>query len=148
MPNWTYDALSDKQRACLPQNTTSSTNFLRIEIPVELPSPNTFINMFWAKRAKFKKQLIAYIAQSRPQEPYEAVSLKVTRVCKRRVTDPDNEAFLPKPLLDALVRAGVIVDDNKDCVQSFEVEQLTRSQALAETGDDTLRTIVEIEVLW
>lgn len=142
--SWRVEDLTPKQKRLLAKGSTPVTSFT---IPLELPSPNAYIRWHWAKRARFKKQLTAHMGKAVPPEPYKATKLTVTRVCSRRITDVDNEAFIVKPLLDAMVNAGIIVDDNSNVVQIVNVHQLTRAQAKSKTGDDTVRTIVEIEVV-
>ena len=141
---WRVEDLTDKQKRLLVMNKTPITSF---SIPLELPSPNVYLRWHWAKRARLKKDLAAHMYSVVPHKPYPAVSLNVTRVCTRRITDVDNEAFIVKPLLDAMVSAGIIADDNSDIVKSVEVQQLTRSQAKKKTDNDSIRTIVEIEVV-
>lgn len=142
--NWRVADLTPKQRRLLAKSKPPETTFV---IPVGLPSPNVYLRWHWAKRARFKKQLAAHMMSAMPLEPYAAVTLTVTRVCTRRITDVDNEAFIVKPLLDAMVGAGIIADDNSEIVQEVSVRQLTRAQAKKQTNDSTVRTIVEIEVV-
>ena len=142
---WRVEDLTDKQKKLLSKLPTQPITTLTI--PLELPSPNVYLRWHWAKRARLKKDLAAHMYSAVPHKPYPAVSLSVTRVCTRRITDIDNEAFIVKPLLDAMVNVGIITDDNSDIVKSVEVNQLTRSQAKKKTDNDSVRTIVEIEVV-
>ena len=141
---WKLDDLSPKQKRLLGKSQTPVTELI---IPIELPSPNTYIKWHWASRARFKKKLGSHMSRAVPPEPYTSVNLYVTRVCIRRITDADNEFFIIKPLLDAMVTAGIIPDDNKNIIKSVTVDQLTRKQAEDATGNSEPRTIIRIEVL-
>jgi len=141
---WNFNDLSKKQKRLVGKSQKLKTDLI---IPIELPSPNVYLKWHWAKRGRLKKTLASAMTEAVPPSPYNAVNLHVTRVCVRRVTDADNEFFIVKPLLDAMVTAGILIDDNKNIIKRLNVDQLTRKQAEDATGNSEPRTIIRIEVL-
>ena len=111
------------------------------EIPMKLPSLNEFIrvcrtNPYMA--SKFKKDLESDIAIYLKELPYFENPIKIhfywVESNKRR--DLDNVAYAKKHILDALVKAGKLKDDNRKCVYAFT--------DTFEYGDET-KVILEIE---
>lgn len=111
------------------------------EIPMKLPSLNEYIrvcrsNPFQA--SKFKKDLESDIAIYLKELPYFENPIKIhfywVESNKRR--DLDNVAYAKKHILDALVKAGKLKDDNRKCVYAFT--------DTFEYGDET-KVILEIE---
>lgn len=82
------------------------------------PSLNETRRWHWAKRAKLKSQYLAMIAAQHPEWvrcPTDKRKLVITRYGKRKL-DYDNLCGGSKALIDALVTAGFIADDNPDAV--------------------------------
>ncbi len=84
-------------------------------------SPNTSVH--WAKLAKAKREYKDecgwYILSATGEAGQAAhlsppVTAQVTFHCDGRRRDADNHMAMLKPLFDALVEMGVLVDDNKD----------------------------------
>jgi hypothetical protein len=108
----------------------------RIEVPNWLPTPlNRLLGCHWGTRSRLKRadaDLVAVYAM-RAGVPRATsrrrVTLRLTLGPRQRAPDPD---ALWKSLLDGLVRAGLLVDDNYQGVELGEVifergpEQSTR----------------------
>ena len=111
------------------------------EIPMKLPSLNEYIRVCRAnpfQASKFKKDLESNIAIYLKELPYFENPIKIhfywVESNKRR--DLDNVAYAKKHILDALVKAGKLKDDNRKCVYAFT--------DTFEHGDET-KVIIEIE---
>ena len=96
-----------------------------IEIPLKLPSCNDYINA--CRKNKFagafmKKKTEEKIKQYLDLIPtYERpVKIKFTWVEGNKRRDLDNICFAKKFILDALVEAGKLKDDNRKIVTAFE----------------------------
>jgi hypothetical protein len=95
---------------------------LVIRVPGTPPGPNVRYS-HWAKRARVVKQwrddarLVALDARNRSgiqTFPWEAVRVRYEYVSPiRRFPDPDNAIAACKPILDGIVSAGVIVNDDR-----------------------------------
>ena len=94
------------------------------EIPMKLPSLNEYIrvcrsNPFQA--SKFKKDLesdiVFYLAKLPRFENPVKIHFHWVEENKRR--DYDNVAYAKKHILDAMVKAGKLKDDNRKCVYAF-----------------------------
>lgn len=94
------------------------------EIPMKLPSANEYIrvcrtNPYMA--SNFKKDIEDEIASYLGDIPRFDVPVRIhfhwVENNKRR--DLDNCAFAKKFILDALVKAGKLKDDNRKCVYAF-----------------------------
>jgi len=91
------------------------------------PSPNAIGRSHWTIQAKNKKEWgekIEWLAKViKPPRPYLRASVHFS-ICvgDKRRHDPDNLlASVCKPSMDALVRAGVLVDDSIDNIElSFD----------------------------
>ena len=96
----------------------------RVEIPMKLPSLNTYINECRKNRfagAKFKNDLerdISFFLGSLP-EIEKPVKIAFEWVEEKRKRDIDNLSFSKKFILDAMVKKGVISNDNVKCVTAF-----------------------------
>lgn len=95
------------------------------EIPLKLPSLNEYVRACrgdkWYAGAKMKKKIeseIMWYIQRLPrfEKPVEIEFLWIEQNRKR---DLDNIAFAKKFILDALVEAGKLKDDNRRCVTGF-----------------------------
>lgn len=95
------------------------------EIPIKLPSLNEYIRACkgekWYKGANMKKQVeseIMWYIQRLPRfENPIVIDFHWVEGNKKR--DLDNIAFGKKFILDALVKAGKLKDDNRRCVTAF-----------------------------
>lgn len=94
------------------------------KIPMKLPSCNDYINECRKNRyagAKMKsdveEQIGIYISRLPRFEKPVKIAFKWTEGNKRR--DLDGICFAKKFILDALVKYGVLSDDNRKCVTSF-----------------------------
>lgn len=64
------------------------------------------------------EQLVCVYCRPLPRKPIEkAVVTLIFHFTTRQRHDPDNYVGGAKPLMDGLVRAGVIVDDSFDCIE-------------------------------
>jgi len=93
-------------------------------INMKLPSLNEYINLCRTnkyKAAKFKADIEADIAIFLCQMPKYSNPIKIhfnwIEGNKRR--DLDNICFTKKFILDAMVKAGKLKDDNRKCVTAF-----------------------------
>lgn len=94
------------------------------EIPMKLPSLNEYVNLCRTnpyKASKFKKDLEEEIAFYLKELPYFENPIKIHFywVEENRRRDLDNVAYAKKHILDALVKAGKLKDDNRKCVYAF-----------------------------
>ena len=95
-----------------------------IQIPFLLESMNVWLNWHWTVKKKYKDELSEAIhrlkmAFNLPQ--FELATIQVIYYFTvRRQRDYDNRN--PKFLNDALVRAGILVDDNSELVSNPEPE--------------------------
>jgi Holliday junction resolvase RusA-like endonuclease len=96
----------------------------RIEIPMKLPSLNTYINECRKNRyagAKFKNDLerdISFFIGSLPRIE-KPIKIAFEWVEENRKRDIDNLSFAKKFILDAMVKAGVLENDNRKHVTAF-----------------------------
>ena len=109
------------------EKTSSSVTekaFYRCEIPMKLPSCNTYINACRRNRfvgAKLKAdtedQIIIFLNKLPRIENPVKISFLWIEDSKRR--DLDGITFGKKFILDALVKAGVLPDDSQKYVKAF-----------------------------
>lgn len=99
-------------------------NMIKCEIGIKLPSLNEYINACRKNRyagAEMKKRIesdIAYFIAKLPRfENPIKIHFHWIEGNKRR--DLDNIAFGKKFILDTLVKAGKLKDDNRKCVTGF-----------------------------
>lgn len=95
-----------------------------IEIPMKLPSLNQYINECRKNKfagAKMKKQIeddIGWYINKLPK--YEnPVQIHFHWIEENKKRDLDNVSFAKKFILDSLVKAGKLKDDNRNCVTGF-----------------------------
>ncbi len=87
--------------------------------PPSALSPNARVH--WRTLAKAKRQYkegcswVVLVVGLRCLTP--PVTAQVTFHCDGRRRDPDNHMAMLKPMWDALVEMGVLVDDNKDALK-------------------------------
>lgn len=96
----------------------------KVEIPFKLPSCNTYINECRRNKyagAKMKSDIEEKICFYLQKIPHTDCPVKICfhwiENNKRR--DLDGICFAKKFILDAMVKANVIADDNRKCVTAF-----------------------------
>lgn len=97
----------------------------KIEIPFRLPSLNQYINECRKNKfagAKMKKTVDADIGYFINQLPrYEnPIKIHFTWVEENKRRDLDNVCFAKKFILDSMVKAGKLKNDNRNFVIGFE----------------------------
>lgn len=104
--------------------TFSENPIYRLEIPYKFPSLNEYIRECRANRyggARMKRDIELDISWFFTRLPRFNNPVKIhfhwVEDSKRR--DIDNVAFAKKFILDALVKAGKLKDDNRRCVTAF-----------------------------
>ncbi len=109
-------------------------------IKIWLPFPPSVNNLFPTNRrtgqrypsrayTAWKKQAWAYIKTGRSGQAHGRVDLNIERTAKdRRPRDADN--YL-KPLIDALVQNGVLIDDNSRHVRQVTAQWLEPNKTTA-----------------
>ena len=107
---------------------------MRIEIPRKYTTWNEIIKVtarHWAMKKKIfdswhnETYWIIKSIKNKPELPFKnKVALEVTVKCKdKRKRDPDGVCI--KPILDSMVKSGVLEDDNSNFVSSVKVTLLT-----------------------
>lgn len=90
-----------------------------IQIPFSPPSMNEWKNWHWGKQGKYKDELsdaISKLAICFGLPQFERATIQFIHHFKtNRLRDPQDN-YAPKFLMDALVRAGILVDDNGELV--------------------------------
>jgi Holliday junction resolvase RusA-like endonuclease len=91
-----------------------------VQVPFVPPSLNEWSRWHWAKQKQYKDELtdnVKLLTLFRKLPRYERATVLITyyHATKRRRDRIDN--FAPKFLMDALVRAEILVDDNDDRVK-------------------------------
>ena len=104
--------------------TCEITKIYRVEIPMKLPSCNTYINECRRNRyaaAKMKADVEEEIGFCFKDLPHinNPVIIRFTWVENNKRRDLDGICFGKKFILDALVKCGVLSDDNRKIVTSF-----------------------------
>lgn len=112
-----------------------------VEIPLKLPSCNTYINECRRNRfagAKMKAQAEEEISKYISNVPHfeKPVKIRFQWIESTKRRDIDGVAFGKKFILDALVKCGVLTDDSRRYVYAFTDE--------FEYGDTT-KVILTIE---
>lgn len=97
---------------------------MRVEIPFKLPSLNEYVDVCRTNRfkaAKYKKHLeedIMIFLNTLP-EFIHPIRIHFHWIESNKRRDLDNICFAKKFILDALVKAGKLKDDNRKCVTAF-----------------------------
>ena len=116
----------------------------KVEIPFRLPSLNQYINECRKNRfagAKMKKTVdsdIAYYINQLPKYD-RPIKIHFTWVEENRRRDLDNVCFAKKFILDSMVKAGKLKDDNRNYVVGFEDSF---------KYDKESKVILEVEEIW
>lgn len=91
-----------------------------IQVPFSPPSLNEWKNWHWAKQRKYKDDLseaISDLVMCFKLPKFKYATVQVIHYFKtNRLRDPSDN-YAPKFLMDALVRAGILVDDNGKLVK-------------------------------
>ena len=97
---------------------------LRLEIPMKLPSLNEYINACRTKyivgsrmKAKVEQDIAPFINKLPKFE--KRIRIKFIWVESNEKRDLDNICFAKKFILDAMVKAGKITNDNRKYVSGF-----------------------------
>ena len=115
-----------------------------VEIPFKLPSCNEYINACRSNRYKgatMKKGVenhIMYFLGGLPQFE-NPVTIKFHWIERNKRRDLDGICFAKKFILDALVKAGKLRDDNAKCVTAFTdtFEYGDQTKVILEIKEDT-----------
>lgn len=97
---------------------------IKVEIPMKLPSLNEYINACRTKAiigASMKRRVendIIWFIKPLPKFK-KPVKINFTWIEENKKRDLDNVAFAKKFVLDAMVKAGKLKDDNRKCVTGF-----------------------------
>lgn len=97
---------------------------IKCEIGIKLPSLNEYINACRKNRyagAEMKKRIesdIAYFIAKLPRFE-RPINIRFHWIEGNKRRDLDNVAFGKKFILDTLVKAGKLKDDNRKCVTGF-----------------------------
>ena len=97
---------------------------VRIEIPMRLPSCNEYIdacrmNKFAGAKMKKNVEDDIMIFLTKVPEFHNPVRIHFHWIEENRRRDLDNICFAKKFILDALVKAGKLADDNRKIVTAF-----------------------------
>jgi len=91
-----------------------------IQVPFPPVSLNEWKNWHWAKQGRYKKELtkaISDLVLFFKIPTYEQATVQVIHYFRtNRLRDPQDN-YAPKFLMDALVRAGILEDDNGELVK-------------------------------
>lgn len=101
--------------------------FYRCEIPMKLPSCNSYINACRLNRyagAKMKSETEEQIGIFVSKLPHfeNPIKIKFIWIEDNKRRDLDGICFGKKFILDAMVKAGVLTDDNRKFVTAFTDE--------------------------
>ena len=117
---------------------------IRICLPWTIPSLNVWEGLHWAERGRTKKKLAAEIAVKyktqclaldvEPTLPAPDAIITYHSIRSRRITDLDNFIGGMKGLNDAMVKAGIIADDNMDDFKQGKHQQFMRREVKVNEG--------------
>jgi|SRR6056297_2387254 len=97
----------------------------KLIVPGVMPGMNEIIDqnkIHWSNYHEIKKDyddIVSFYAQQQGIKFFEKVKLNITYYMKNKKKDPDNLCAAKKFILDGLVKAGVLEDDNWDIVKEF-----------------------------
>lgn len=111
----------------------------RIRVPAVPPSLNEIIRMHWSDLRK-KKKAWATLVRSQQREGVHTPVQFTYHMARPGLLDMDNLYGSSKILIDALVRAGVLPDDDPQCVASIEASQ-------ERAGDDEEYVLMQLQTL-
>jgi Holliday junction resolvase RusA-like endonuclease len=102
--------------------------------------PKGLLRMNWRKRNKLRDTYVWWVKSKTKNRHAGAVKVTLTRHCVRKMDDYDNLVSTGKILMDAIVIAGVLIDDNMDIVKEREYLQVKASK----NEQKTVITITDI----
>lgn len=100
---------------------------IHFELPGLPKMYNQYKNMHWAAKAQhvrdWKQRVYFKLVATKqiPAKPFNKAKVKLVR-CSSAQCDFENLAQSMKPILDALVESGVIIDDNMSVIGRPEYE--------------------------
>jgi hypothetical protein len=86
--------------------------------------PNGLLRMNWRKRNKLRDTYVWWVKAKTKNKHSGSVKVTLIRHCVRKMDDYDNLVSTGKILMDAIVIAGVLVDDNMDIVKDRDYQQV------------------------
>ena len=103
-----------------------------IFIPRVVPSLNVWDHLHWQKKRRIKRDWYLEILAKRPRNlrTIRCCQIEITREYQNLSLDPDN--LIAKPLMDALVRTGILLDDSEKVVRKYSINQ--KSQTARKIG--------------
>lgn len=96
-------------------------SFFIPKLPPMLNGEKGLLRMHWSRRKKLNERWVWLIREQKPQKHSGRVIVEFTRVSTRRA-DLDNIAASFKPVGDALVKCGVVKDDNSGVIKELRVK--------------------------
>lgn len=99
-----------------------------LEVPMRTPSGNQLSGRHWSERARMRKlwekELWVAMAVAGLRRPaYRRVELTIERYAAQPIKDADNYAAGCKPVLDAMVHIGLLLDDSSAVIASLRLVQ-------------------------
>lgn len=100
-----------------------SLEFKHFELPA---TPNQLLGAHWSKRAKhankWERLVWKYVWPFKPAQPLRRATLTFMRGSSREL-DPDNLPGSFKAVQDALVKCGIILDDNNNVITAYYLQE-------------------------
>lgn len=96
-------------------------SFFIPELPPMLNGKGGLLRMHWGQRKKLNEKWVWLIRAQRLHKHSGRVIVEFTRVSARRA-DLDNIAASFKPIGDALVKCGIVQDDNSGVITELRVK--------------------------
>ncbi len=124
-----------------------TTNLL-LQVLGKIPtSQNKRDKWHWSKRHKeskaWKKQIgLAMLVAGVKPTHYKVVDIKIQRHCTRVIKDEDNYWGGCKPVIDALVSEGILLDDTPENIRHRQLWQTKCSEKKFEGTTITITPVV------
>lgn len=103
---------------------------LEFQINALTASPNTYLGSHWRVRSrhadKWKRLVWQKVWHLKPAEPLKKAAIELERWSPRKM-DADNARSSFKPVVDALVKWGVLADDSVAVIGEPKVTQMKSS---------------------
>lgn len=112
---------------------------IELTVPLRTPSGNNLSGYHWSKRVRLRQdwQLMLRVALNAQRHFGELrlarVKLEVVRHAAVLIRDHDNLVAGLKPVLDAMVQVGLLVDDGREVIAQLEVRQAKCARKLEHT---------------
>lgn len=119
---------------------------IELGVPWRTPSGNQLSGYHWSKRARYRRQWELGLRASMLRNQlygcpeFARVKLLFIREAATPIKDADNAYAGLKPVLDAMVSIGLLLDDGRAVIEELRIEQV-KCRRNAE------RTLIQIEVL-